>query len=161
MILQQLDRYRDHGLLLLRVGIGISFMVHGFPKLQAGPELWTGLGGALGALGIHFAPTFMGFMAASAEFFGGLFLALGLLTRPAVFFMLNTMIVAMAMHLSKGDSFQQYSHALEAGILFLSLLLIGPGRFSLDALCPRLRKKKTTMIEQANAVDMKHKTETA
>ncbi len=157
MMFPQLDRYRDHGLLLLRVGIGISFMLHGFPKLQGGPELWTGLGSALGALGIHFAPTFMGFMAASAEFFGGLFLALGLFTRPAVFFMLNTMIVAMAMHLSKGDSFMMYSHALEAGILFLSMILIGPGRFSLDAYCPLLRKRRQRASNQ-KPIDVSHDT---
>jgi putative oxidoreductase len=36
MIFHKLDKHRDKGLLILRVGIGIMFMCHGFPKLTAG-----------------------------------------------------------------------------------------------------------------------------
>ena len=36
------------------------------------------------------------------------------------------------MHLGKGDGLMGASHAIEAGILFLSLILIGPGRYSLN-----------------------------
>lgn len=132
MILRSLDKYRDLGLLILRIGIGIMFMGHGLPKLLAGPEKWTMLGQAMNALGIGFAPATWGFMAAAAEFFGGLLLVLGFFTRPACFFLLCTMVVASYMHISKGDSFVRYSHAVESGILFLSLFFIGPGRYSLD-----------------------------
>ncbi len=132
MIFHYLDRYRDKGLLILRIGIGIMFMCHGFPKLMGGPEKWVKLGGALSEVGVTIAPTFFGFMAAMSEFGGGLLLALGLLTRPACFFLLMTMIVATLMHMGKGDSFVKYSHALEAAILFFSLLFIGPGKLSLD-----------------------------
>ncbi|MBI2437507.1 MAG: DoxX family protein [Lentisphaerae bacterium] len=132
MIFEKLDRYRDEGLLILRIGIGVMFMCHGFPKLMGGPEVWVKLGGALGALGINFAPTFMGGLAALSEFGGGYLLALGLFTRPACFFLFCTMVVATALHLSNGDSFGKYSHALEAAILFFSLLFIGPGKISLD-----------------------------
>jgi putative oxidoreductase len=38
MILHKLDRYRDAGLLVLRIGIGVMFMLHGFPKVMGGPE---------------------------------------------------------------------------------------------------------------------------
>ena len=88
MIFHQLDKYRNEGLLILRIGIGIMFMLHGFPKLTGGTEAWTKVGGALSALGINFAHTFMGFMAAISEFGGGLLLLLGLFTRPACFFLL-------------------------------------------------------------------------
>ena len=134
MILNQLDRYRDPGLLILRIGIGLMFMIHGFPKLMGGPEAWTRLGGATAAIGVDLAPTFMGFMAAFAEFGGGLLLALGLLTRPACLLLCFTMIVATMMHVQNGDGFNRYSHALEASILFFSLFLIGPGRLSLDGI---------------------------
>ncbi len=132
MIFHSLDKYRDIGLLILRVGLGISLFFHGYPKLEGGPELWAKLGGALGALGINFAPTFMGFMAAIAETLGGILLAVGLFTRPALFFILNTMIVATVMHMTQGDSFKVYSHALELSIVFLSLIFIGPGKYSAD-----------------------------
>lgn len=132
MILQTLDQYRDRGLLMLRIGIGAMFMCHGLPKLIGGPEVWTKLGGALSAIGVNFAPAFMGCMAAISEFGGGLLLMLGLLTRPACFFLFSTMAVATMMHVQNGDPFGKYSHALEAGILFFSLLFIGPGKISLD-----------------------------
>ena len=132
MIFNKLNKYRDQGLLILRVGIGLMFMWHGFPKVAAGSEVWTNLGGALSTMGINFAPTFMGFMAAISELLGGLLLLLGLFTRPACLFLLITMVVAALMHINGGDPFTAYSHALEAAILFLSLLFIGPGKLSFD-----------------------------
>lgn len=132
MILRSLDKHRDVGLLILRVGIGVMFMIHGVPKLMGGPEKWAMLGGTMKSIGIDFAPAGWGFMAAISESGGGMLLALGFFTRPACFLLLNTMIVAACMHLRKGDPFVAYSHAVEAGILFLSLLFIGPGKYSLD-----------------------------
>ena len=123
---------RDFGLLLLRVGIGYTFMLHGLPKLRGGPEYWEQIGSAVANLGLTLAPTFWGFMAGFAEFGGGFFLLLGLFFRPVTLLLLVTMSVATAMHLSQGDDFNTYSHALEAAILFMALFYIGPGRISLD-----------------------------
>ncbi|MBC8478004.1 DoxX family protein [bacterium] len=139
MLLHELDKHRDKGLLILRIGIGIMFICHGFPKLSAGPEVWTKIGGALSVLGIGFAPTLMGLLAALSEFVGGILLMLGLLTRPACFFLLITMLVATLMHMISGDSFMLYSHALESAILFLALLFIGPGDISLDEMLHKIK----------------------
>ena len=125
-------RYHNLGLLIIRVGLGIMFMVHGFPKITGGPEAWASLGGVMGKVGLGFAPTFWGFMAALAEFGGGLLLVLGLLFRFACLGLLITMAMATVMHLSAGDGFGDYSHALESAFVFLGLLLAGPGRYSLD-----------------------------
>ena len=125
------DQYRDLGLLFLRIGLGIAFLIHGVPKLMGGPEKWMALGGAVGLLGIKFAPAFWGLMAALSEAVGGALLMLGIFFRPACLFLAVTMAVAMNMHISKGDPFPVFSHALEDGIVFLSLILIGPGRFTL------------------------------
>ncbi len=125
-------RYHDLGLLLLRVGLGIMFMVHGYPKLVGGPTAWAGIGGVMGTVGLGFAPAFWGFMAAVAEFGGGLLLVLGLWFRLACFVLLITMIMATVMHVSKGDGFSGYSHALESAFVFLGLLFAGPGQYSLD-----------------------------
>jgi len=132
MVFHWLDKYRDKGLLILRIGIGLMFMYHGYGKVFGGPEKWVKLGKAVEHLGIHFGFGFWGFMAASSEFFGGLLLALGFFFRPTVGFLFTTMFVAAAMHLGKGDTIGKASHAIEAGILFLSFILIGPGKYSLD-----------------------------
>ncbi len=132
MILQQLDKHRDLGLLILRVGIGLMFILHGYPKLFGGPDVWAKLGSVLSFAGINFAPGFFGFMAAFAEFGGGLLLILGLFTRPALILLFITMVVATLMHVTNGDSFMKYSHALESAILFFSLIWIGPGKYALD-----------------------------
>lgn len=121
------------GLLLLRIGLGIIMMIHGVPKLMAGPELWGKLGLAMGVFGIHFTPVFWGFMAAFSEGIGGLLLVLGLGFRPAAGLLSFTMVVATLMHCGKGDSFNVYSHALSLAIVFFSLLLTGGGCFALGS----------------------------
>ena len=127
-----LERKRDWGFLILRVGIGLMFMYHGYGKLFGGPEVWAKVGGAMSHLGIGGGYTVFGLMAALAEFGGGLLLILGLFFRPACFFLLFTMFVASVMHLSVGDGLKGASHAIEAGILFLSLMFIGPGPYALQ-----------------------------
>ena len=128
-----MNRFQDLGLLLLRLGFGTMYVIHGYPKLQAGTAMWEQLGMAMGNLGITFAPVFWGFMAMLAEFLGGILLALGFFARPACLFMAFTMLVATVMHLTKGDGFLVASHAIENGIVLFSLIFIGPGRYSVDA----------------------------
>ena len=132
MCLEKLDKYKEEGLLILRIGIGIMFILHGWPKISGRPALWEKVGMATGSVGIHFAPTFFGFMAAIAEFGGGVCLVLGFYMRLACILLFIDMMVASLMHLTKGDGFIMASHAIEAAILFFSLIFIGPGKFSLD-----------------------------
>lgn len=132
MILKFLGKYRDFGLLILRIGIGSMFLWHGFPKLIGGPEKWTMVGTAMAGLGIKSMPVFWGFMAAFSEFFGGIFLILGFFFRPACVLLTITMMVAAKMHFDKGEGLTGASHAIENGILFLSLIIIGPGKDSID-----------------------------
>jgi len=122
-----LEKHKAKGFLILRLGIGVMFIYHGYPKVFGGPEMWAQVGSATSFLGINFAPTLFGFAAAVAEFGGGICLITGFFFREACFFMLMTMIVASSMHLLKGDGLLKASHAIEAGILFLSLMFIGKG----------------------------------
>jgi len=119
------------GLLILRVGIGIKFLVHGYPKLMGGPEMWEGLGGTMAIFGITFAPVFWGFMAAVSEFFGAILLILGILLRPAAILLFLTMVVATTMHIVQGDGWGAYSHAGGMAVVFLSLFFTGAGKYSL------------------------------
>ena len=121
--------HKDFGLLLLRVGIGIAFMTHGYPKLFMGGA--AGLAKGLAAAGIP-GGIFAAYLAGIAEFFGGIALILGLFFRPLTVIMAFNMLVALMFHVNRGDPFIEYSHALESGILFISLIFIGPGAYSLD-----------------------------
>ncbi|KIA94945.1 DoxX family protein [Pedobacter kyungheensis] len=131
-ILDNLGKYRNTGILLLRLGIGVMFIIHGFPKLAGGPDGWTGLGGSMKVIGINFLPIFWGFMAAATETFGGFLLIVGLFYRPACILLVFTMIIAALVHFGKGDGLAGASHAIEMGIVFFSLIFIGPGKYSVD-----------------------------
>jgi DoxX. len=127
------------GWLILRLGIGISIFLHGLPKITGGVETWTYIGSSMSIFGINFAPAFWGFMAAVAESVGGILFALGLLFRPAAILLTGTMAVALATHLAGGDNFMVYGHALDLLIIFAASILIGAGKYSIDAkLLPKL-----------------------
>jgi putative oxidoreductase len=127
-------RTRDLGLLILRVGLGMMFTMHGYPKLMGGAAAWTEIGGVMKLVGINFSPTAWGFMAAAAEAVGGQLLAVGLFFRFTCLALFVTMVMATIMHVSKGDNFGGYSHSVESAFVFLGLLFIGPGRYSVDQL---------------------------
>ncbi len=123
---------KDIGLLIMRVGIGIMFMYHGWPKLMGGVVTWEKIGAAVGNFGITVYPVVFGFLAALSESLGGLILILGIFFRPACFFLLTVMVVAATMHLKSGDGLNVASHAIELGVVFLSLIFIGPGVYSFE-----------------------------
>lgn len=133
MVLHFLDKYRDTGLLLLRIGFGLMFIYHGYPKIIGGAAGWEKLGAiAMPHLGITFLPVFWGFMAAIAEFLGGILLLFGFFFRPACMMLAVNMAIAVIMKISTGAGLAGAAPALEDGIVFLSLILIGPGRYSVD-----------------------------
>jgi len=132
-LLSSLGKYKDFGLLILRIGLGLSFLLlHGYPKLAGGPEMWNAVGGAMKNIGIDFYPAFWGFMAGLTEALGGLFLLLGLFFRPTNIFLAFTMLVAALNHLAAGDGMAGASHPLELMIVFIGLVFIGAGRYSVD-----------------------------
>ncbi len=128
-------------LLAIRAVLGISFIVHGYPKIIGGVPMWEKLGGAMGELGIHFFPVFWGFMASFAEFGGGILLLLGLFTRPAAALIAFTMLVASIKHISQADGFNKFSHPIELMVMSLYYAFSGGGRRSLDQLILNIRKK--------------------
>ncbi len=135
MLLKFLGKYRDAGLLILRLGLGVAFMIHGVPKLAGGMKMWSAIGEAMGNVGIHQWPAFWGFMAGATEGIGGMLLLLGAFYRPVCLLLTFNMIVA-TLHMShdpKTRNFNTgYSHPLKMAVVFFSLAFIGPGRFSVD-----------------------------
>lgn len=132
-LLSHLGRLRNTGLLLIRLGVGLSFiLLHGYPKLMGGPETWAMVGQSMGNLGIEYFPTFWGFSAGLIETLGGVLLIVGFLFRPTCILLAFIMLVAMVQHLSAGDGWGVASHALEVGMVFVGLLFVGPGKYSID-----------------------------
>lgn len=130
--LSSLSKFKNTGLLLIRIGLGIMFIMHGYPKLLGGPERWESVGGAMGTIGITFLPMLWGLLAALAETAGGFFFLIGLLFRPTAVVLAFTMLIAALFHLGKGDGLMGASHAIEIGVVFLGLAFVGPGKYSID-----------------------------
>jgi putative oxidoreductase len=125
---------RDAGLLVLRVGAGLGMaLAHGLGKLPPS----DGFVDATAALGFPL-PVVFAWLAALAEFGGGLLVALGLATRPAAAFAAFTMAVAF-FGAHAGDPFGDREMAFLYGIVFVALALTGAGRFSADAALARRR----------------------
>jgi len=124
-----LSRNRDAGILFLRVALGIVFIwAHGWQKITGGPEAWTKLGLAMKNVGISFWPMFWGFMAMLSETLGIVLMMIGLAFRPACLLLVCTMTVAtLTIWGSKSPA-----QPMELGIVFLALVFIGPGKYSVD-----------------------------
>ena len=122
--------------LALRLPIGIIFMAHGAQKLFGwfGGYGLEGTGGWMESIGL--APGFiMALLAGSAEFFGGLFILLGLLTRPAAIALSFTMIVAIfSVHFANGLFMANNGYEFGLALLAasISLALSGSGKLALD-----------------------------
>ncbi|MEO7214980.1 DoxX family protein [Mucilaginibacter sp.] len=129
------ERSINIGLLILRIGIGSMFILHGWPKLQGGLDGWHRLGLNMHYLGINFLPAFWGFMAMAAEFFGGILLVFGIVVQPAAAFMLFTMLVAAIGNLAQGYGLEGIVEIIEVSSSLAVLLVVGGGK-----LAPRLHK---------------------
>lgn len=127
--------------LVLRVPLGIILAAHGAQKLFGwfGGHGLSGTAQWMASIGLE-PGLLMAFLAGSAEFFGGLVLILGLLTRPAAALAAVTMLVAIfSVHISNGlfMSNNGYEFALSLLAASLALTLQGGGRLALDNLLVR------------------------
>ena len=126
----------DVGLLITRLFFGISMAwAHGIHKLPAS-EKWVA---NVESLGFIF-PEVFAWSAGLAEFAGGIFIALGLVTRGAAFSLLITMCVA-AFIAHSGDPFRKMELGLCYGVVSLMLVTLGGGRYSLDAFISSRRSR--------------------
>ena len=125
-----MDKYRDLGLVILRVGFGLALVwYHGYPKLAGGPQVWAAIGDAVSNIGITSGYAFWGLMAALAESVGGLLFAAGVLFRPACLAILVVMVMATIEQL--GRPMPMPEHALKNAFVAAGMFLVGPGRYSL------------------------------
>jgi putative oxidoreductase len=131
----------DAAITILRLALGVIFFAHGAQKMLG----WFGGYGFTGTMGFFTGmmhiPAVFAFLAITAEFFGGLGLILGLLTRVAAFGISCNMIVAVAMvhhqfgffmnwtGAQKGEGYEYHILSLAALVV---LMIRGAGAASVD-----------------------------
>jgi len=124
------------GLLILRVGVGLTIAGHGAQKLFGwfGGSGITGTAAAMDRVGFKPSPLWA-WVAGLGEFGGGVLLVLGLLSPLGAFAVTGAMVVAIvSSHLSKG--FWNRSGGIEFPLMIavpaLALTFMGAGAYSLD-----------------------------
>lgn len=124
------DSLRDVADLLFRLLVGLLFVPHGFAKLFTNTEFFLKF---FGGLGLN-PPIFFTYFIGSLEFFGGIAVALGLLTRPLAFMLFIDMTVAAYLvHLPRGWSGPGGAeYVVTLAVISLVLAMRGSGRFSVD-----------------------------
>lgn len=122
--------------LALRVPVGLILAAHGSQKLFAwfGGYGLDGTGQWMASIGLN-PGWLMALLAGNAEFFGGIGLMLGLLTRPAAVVAALTLAVAMFwVHWSQGFflTSKGIEYALALFSATVSLAIMGGGKYALD-----------------------------
>lgn len=137
-------------LLLVRVSAGLIFMQTGWGKLHHLADITE----YFQSLGIPLAELQAPFVSA-VEFTGGALLLVGLLTRLAAAPLIGTMVVALLT--AKRGEVESLTDVLgfiewHYLVFFVALLLMGPGRWSLDHLLTKRwfkTKAGTAVLEAA------------
>ena len=123
------------GLFFLRLGLGLIFLTHGYPKMT-GVESGTkasreGLTNSIRRLGLPF-PHEMAIVIGTIQFFGGLMLLVGLGTRPAASLLAVIMLVAAARNFVEKQFLDSADFPFSLLTSLIALSLLGGGALSLD-----------------------------
>lgn len=122
------------GLVVVRLALGIVFVIHGIGKFGIGPLSNGGIGGFagfLGQIGIP-APGVFTWVVTLVELVGGLLILVGLLARIAGLLLTINMLVAVAtFHLPNGfnayASPPGYEYALVLALVSIAIVVGGDG----------------------------------
>jgi putative oxidoreductase len=125
-----LNRFQPFGALVMRLVLSIIMIRHGYDKVIPSGSLYnfTHM-----VTRLHL-PIWLGYMAAFTEFFGGLLLFVGLLTRIVAIMMVIEMTVAIIKIHLHGGVMGPNSFALPLACLAIALMLVftGCGWLGLD-----------------------------
>jgi len=129
--------------LIIRITLGIVFIYHGYEKVFQGGH--DGVS-ALMAMKNAPYPTLLGWLAGCTEFFGGIAILIGLLSRLSALGLACVMYVAIAtVHWPNGFKISPdmpgYEYCLVLLLAALAISLGGPGGLSLDRFIFSRRKK--------------------
>jgi len=114
---------------VLRVVAGGALAIHGFPKIT-NPFGAAGMVESLGFYpGVFWAP-----LLAMTEFFGGILIALGLLTRPAAFAGMFVLLVTVYFHwIVREEGYMGAEKSIIWAAILLFFAVRGANRHSVDA----------------------------
>ena len=131
---QTLNRsYFQDPMSLLRVWLGIAFIIHGLPGIFSAGYM-DGFTAYMETLDMPM-PALMAYLSKGAELICGILLLLGLFTRYAALIILIDMLVATFMAM-RGDIFADYQAQISFTylVIALALFLSKPTSYSLDQL---------------------------
>ena len=125
-----LDRFQSFGALVLRLVLGVIMVRHGYDKIIPTGALYNF---AHMVTRLHL-PIWLGYVAAFTEFFGGILLIIGLLTRLAALMTAVDMAVAIFKIHLHGGIMGPNSFALPLALFAIALMLVftGCGMLGLD-----------------------------
>ena len=122
--------YINFGILVLRLGLGMSMAYHGYLKFLSGAAGLYKVGAMLGALGLPGYFEFFGAMAAICEFLGGILVVFGLFTRLGAFLLAGVLFTATILHLDA--VFFSWDYPSQMAFAALAIFFMGGGRYSID-----------------------------
>jgi len=126
-----LAKYADFGLLLLRVSVGVLFILYTAPALMGGPSAWAHFGAGARNLGIHSHLQLFGFLAALLGCIGAVLVIFGLFFRPGVLVLL-VLAIGHAIEVKHGTGFRNALPFIEMCFVLVGILFVGPGKYSVD-----------------------------
>ena len=128
--MRYLDRLQPLALLAMRIVIGSIMIAHGYGKVFGG---FSHVRDMVQHIGL---PGWMAYLLAGTEFFGGMLIIAGLLTRLVAVAMLIDMSVAIwKIHWHNGFKGQGgYEFPLSVATIAFALIFFGAGPIALDAL---------------------------
>ncbi|MDX6462442.1 MAG: putative oxidoreductase [Acidobacteriaceae bacterium] len=138
-----LDRFQGLSVFVMRVVLGVIMVAHGYTKVIPKDALYNF---SHMVLRMHL-PLWLGYLSAFTEFFGGMLLIVGLLTRVVAFMIAIDMAVAIIKVHLHGGLLGPNSLALPLALFSIGLMLVftGSGWLGLDDFAGRNRGVRTKM----------------